>query len=515
MANDEKKKKLVAFFILIILLIAIVGAVFYGTPSEEEKKEPDEEILATVYENFPVTTGDMDNNEPSLAINPRDHLNIVAGSNDYNTPDSDAWPGYYTTFDGGETWSQNLIPGYPGDSETSQLSGFRGGGDPVIVAANDGIFYYAGIAFKRTVNPFNPLGFGINLGLANCVFVARSDDSGNTFDPVIVWAASQSLVRFNDKEWVATDPNDSNYVYLVWSIFTGLMTSRLLFSRSTDGGRTWSYPPTTISETTDGEINIQGSAIVVDNNAAVHVTWIDFGANQVRYAVSTNRGGSFSAPVNVAPIDPIPRELPNGDYRTPTMSMLAVDNSDTNTSGSLYVTWADISLGDSDVFLAYSNDNGNSWDGPVRVNNDNESNGIDQFFPAVAVSEEGLVHVTFYDRRNDVNNTWLEYWWAISFDYGETFPVNLRMSDTTFNGDYSRDPGRTDFIGDYTGVVANNETVGAVWCDTREGSDTDGDTEIYYAGIPYLEVLENLNKIDDDADTNVEIDDDFDIDVYV
>ena len=143
------------------------------------------------------------------------------------------------------------------------------------------------------------------------------------------------------------------------------------------------------------------------------------------------------------------------------MSMLAVDNSDLNTSGSLYVTWADISLGDSDVFLAYSNDNGNSWDGPVRVNNDNESNGIDQFFPAVAVSADGLVHVTFYDRRNDVNNTWLEYWWAISFDAGQSFPVNLRMSDTSFNGDYSRDPGRTDFIGDYTGVVANNETVGA------------------------------------------------------
>ena len=88
------------------------------------------------------------------------------------------------------------------------------------------------------------------------------------------------------------------------------------------------------------------------------------------------------------------------------------------------------------------------------------------------------------------------------------------MSDTSFNGDYSRDPGRTKFIGDYTGVVANNETVGAVWCDTREGSESDGDTEIYYAGIPYLEVLENLNKIDDDADIYIDIDDDFDIDMY-
>jgi hypothetical protein len=279
-----------------------------------------------------------------------------------------------------------------------------------------------------------------------------------------------------------------------------MVTSRLLFSRSTDGGQTWSFPPTTISETTDGEINIQGSAIVVDNNANVHVTWIDFvhvtwidfSRNQVRYAKSTNRGQSFSTPVDAAPIDPIPRELPNGNYRTPTMTMLAVDNSATNTSGSLYVTWADISEGDSDVFLAYSNDNGGTWNGPVRVNNDTIGNGIDQFFPAVAVSTDGLVHVTFYDRRNDVNNTLLEYWWAISFNAGESFPVNLRISDTNFNGDYSRDPGRTDFIGDYTGVVATNDTVAAVWCDTREGSEEDGDTEIYFVGVPYLQVIEQL-----------------------
>jgi hypothetical protein len=127
----------------------------------------------------------------------------------------------------------------------------------------------------------------------------------------------------------------------------------------------------------------------------------------------------------------------------------------------------------------------------VRVNNDSVANGIDQFFPAVAVSADGLVHVTFYDRRNDVNNTLLEYWWAISFDGGKTFPVNLQISTESFNGDYSRD-GDNDFIGDYTGVVATNSSVAAVWCDMREGSESDGDSEIYFINIPYLEVIEQL-----------------------
>ena len=492
MATGDNKGKLVTILVVIVVLLASFAFYSITRPKPPEEDVPEEKEKQIIYKNYPVTSGDLDNNEPSLAINPQNHLNIVAGSNDYNTPDGDAWPGYYTSHDGGETWTESLIPGYPGDSQTSQLSGFRGGGDPVLVASNDGSFYYAGIAFKRSVNPLNPIGFGINIGMANCVFVAKSTDGGNNFDQVqIVWAASQSLVRFNDKEWVAVDPNDSNYVYLVWSIFTGMMTARLLFSRSTDGGQTWSFPPTTISETTDGEINLQGSAIVVDNSGDVHVTWINFGTEQVRYAKSTNRGSSFSTPVDVSHITEIPRYLPDSNYRTPTMTMLAIDNSEGNLSGSLYVTWGDYTHGDSDVYLAYSNDNGGSWNGPVRVNNDTEGNGIDQFFPAVAVSADGLVHVTFYDKRNDTNNTMLEYWWAISFDGGETFPVNLPISDASFNGDYSRE-GTNDFIGDYTGVVATNDTVAAVWCDTREASENDGDTEIYFVGVPYLEVLERL-----------------------
>ena len=102
-----------------------------------------------------------------------------------------------------------------------------------------------------------------------------------------------------------------------------------------------------------------------------------------------------------------------------------------------------------------------------------------------------LIRGTFYDRRSDANNTLLEYWWAISFDGGATFPVNLPISTEAFNGDYSRD-GDNDFIGDYTGVVATNDSVAAVWCDMREGSESDGDSEIYFVNIKYLGLVEYL-----------------------
>ena len=492
MAPDlsPQKKKLFAIVAVCILIALLLGGVNFSFKFKVTTTHvgPTQKTWPIPPPNVQVTTGARDNNEPSIAISPKDPLTMVAGSNDYNTPNQDAWTGYYVTHDGGKTWKEGLLPGYDGGPQ-SALSGFHGAGDPVIVADKNGNFYYAGIAFKRALIPNSPGGFGWNPGYDNCVFVAYSNDNGDTFTPVIVWEALASRVRFNDKEWVAVDSKTGN-VYLVWAIFTLMSAARVLFSRSTDGGKTWSRP-LTVSENTQAEFSIQGSAIVVDSESNVHITFLDFNTNTVRYAKSTDQGQSFSSPVDVAPFTGLPSALPNGNYRTPTMTMLAVDNSMTNTSGSLYVTWATYDSGNADIMLAYSHDKGGSWTGPVKVNNDNTTN--DQFFPAVAVSQEGWVHVGFYDRRNDTNNSLFEYWWGISFDGGETFPINMPMANASSNGDYSRST-TNDFIGDYTGITSENSTVAAVWCDTRLSSEQKAGSEIFAAIVDYRELLKENEK---------------------
>ena len=481
---STRQKQLFAIIAVVILLAVI----FYAANSAFLKTGPSHKkggangIWPQAPPNYQVTTGKRDQNEPSIAISPRDPLTMVAGSNDYNTPNSDAWTGVYTTHDGGVTWKSSFIPGYSG-GPSSALSGYHGAGDPVLVAADDGTFYYAGIAFMR---PRSPTPFNLHPGYDNCVFVAKSTDGGNTFTPVVVWSALNSMVRFDDKEWVAVDSQTGN-VYIAWVIFTLELTARVMFSRSTDGGQTWSRPYA-ISDTKSGEVNLQGTAIVVDSQSNVHVTFLDYGTGHVRYAKSTDKGSSFSTPIDVAPFTPIASPLPNGNYRTPTMTMLAVDRSMTNTSGNLYVTWADYSSGNADIMLSYSHDNGGSWQGPVKVNNDTTKN--DQFFPAVTVSQEGWVHVGFYDRRNDTNNTLFEYWTGISFDGGATFPINYPLANATSNGDFSRST-TNDFIGDYTGIVSVNTTVAAVWCDLRNSSEQTAGDEIYAVAYDYQAFLKD------------------------
>src|SRR5246127_5644777 len=84
-------------------------------------------------------------NEPSMAVSSRNPLHILAGANDYRTvdlpgvsgaaePTGDAWLGLFKSFDGGQTWTSTLIPGYPQDqslaASLSPIKGLGAGADP-------------------------------------------------------------------------------------------------------------------------------------------------------------------------------------------------------------------------------------------------------------------------------------------------------------------------------------------------------------------------------------------------
>ena len=100
-----------------------------------------------------------------------------------------------------------------------------------------------------------------------------------------------------------------------------------------------------------------------------------------------------------------------------------------------------------DVFVSYSDDNGQTWSPRVRVNDDIGAG--DQFFPSVRISSNGLLNIAWVDHRNYQNFPAFDIYYAKSGD-GVIFSKNLRVNDKVIANNISG--GRT--IGDYLDMVA-------------------------------------------------------------
>ena len=134
------------------------------------------------------------------------------------------------------------------------------------------------------------------------------------------------------------------------------------------------------------------------------------------------------------------------------MPVTGVDLSKGPNQGTLYVNWIDARNGDPDVFIASSRDGGETWSGPVRVNDDPLKNGKAQFFTWMSVDPiDGSVNTVFYDRRG-TEGVGTKITLARSVDGGRSF-VNYQIDVPVF----ACDP--RVFFGDYSGISAYNGRV--------------------------------------------------------
>ncbi|MDP9366410.1 MAG: glycoside hydrolase, partial [Chloroflexota bacterium] len=136
---------------------------------------------------------------------------------------------------------------------------------------------------------------------------------------------------------------------------------------------------------------------------------------------------------------------------------------------------ADKPTDDGDIFLMRSADKGQTWQPPVRVNQDDTDRV--QFFPSIDVSEDGVLHAMWGDMRDDPEEARYHIYYTRSDDRGETFgfeapEVGLNVPDTRVTDFPSNSlrgfPGGR-FIGDYFSLAANEDDVYMVWADTRLG----------------------------------------------
>src|SRR3954469_24715952 len=166
--------------------------------------------------------------EPSLASDPRNPLGLIAAwQQDRSNSGGDRGNLTAASSDGGKTWRRARLPG------SAACDGGNGerASDPWVSIGPDGIAYVATL----NINPSR----GVPSGP---LVVSRSTNGGRTWRRAVAVAPDDGA--FNDKEAVTADPRRPGRAYLVWNKISNPSNDHLTslwFSRTTDGGRTWSH----------------------------------------------------------------------------------------------------------------------------------------------------------------------------------------------------------------------------------------------------------------------------------
>jgi hypothetical protein len=270
-------------------------------------------------------------NEPAVAVDPRNPLVIVGSSNDYCgvfAADGtfiglgDVWLGYYRSETGGASFVSSLVPGYQGDqSPYAARSQVRtaDAGDPVLAWDKHGRLFAGS---ESSTNPERPTQTFGDVWVAT--FENPDGENGPTIrdgkefmrsiDVATGSSAPGLLGKFHDKTAIEVDRTGGQcdgYVYFAWARFTGGgsngFNSSIYFVRSTDHGQTFSAPMK-LSQTVH---DIQFPDISVTGNGHVYVTYRQFAdvrsnstVDAIVYNASTDCGATFSAPRLVQAFEP-------------------------------------------------------------------------------------------------------------------------------------------------------------------------------------------------------------------
>ena len=328
------RQKVLSLFVILMVVTMFPGSAIASTPGGDVRLTNDYPgggyvSAYTLATGNPYTDATLQEcsrargrqNEPAVAVDPRNTSVLIGSSNDYcgvynngvdangaPIPSGPVWLGYYRSENGGASFQSSLVPGYPGDtSPFAALAKIRtsGSGDPVVA------WDAHGRVFMGSESSGDP---ALSTKTFGDVWVARYDNpdgvNGNTANDgkryrgtvrVAKGSSAPNLLGvFHDKTAIEADRTggrcDAN-VYFAWARFTAGKISNIYFSRSTNNGATFSSP----MNLTPSSANLQDPDISVTANGDVYVTY-DVGAlnngqpDGVEIVKSTDCGKTFGKP---------------------------------------------------------------------------------------------------------------------------------------------------------------------------------------------------------------------------
>jgi hypothetical protein len=437
-------------------------------------------------------------NEPAIAQNPTNSLNLIAGANDeIDLPACTAsgcpfvgnvgLSGVYVSGDGGLSWNQfsapsggdntatfngtsiHTLPGFAKLARQLGISNLASDGDPTIAFSLDGIAYYGSLAGVRGV-----------VSNSELLTVSSSSDGGQTWSNPVLATNRTNPVDFNDKInlWVdrsATSPFKGT-VYVSWTLFQGGpgRAEPIMLSRSTDGGRTFSPAQQVTPAHNNNSIGgRQGSATRTAPNGDVYVffesgTQINGAKTSAQMFVKSTDGGvHFGTQAVASAVVDIPDPLPGSSFRNDSFPSV-----DIGPTGNVYVAWTDFRNGRGQVMLTSSSDGGATW---TAASVALDVPGRSAFFPGVAASPNGQT-VSVATEALDAKSAGTapgagivhyDTYFAKSVG-GGAFSTPLKLSSQTSDPDGSSTNGLTaQFLGDYNTLISDDHHAWFIWTDAR------------------------------------------------
>lgn len=495
-----------------------------GTTSQQDRDDPpflgdttaaDEGQPLQWSKNVNVFPNPFEQDEPTIAFNPRDAENIVIGNHErQGLAPAAIVCAFQASFDEGSTWTR--FGSTPLQGPLFPAANGHSCSDSVLAADGLGDFYFAYLDLFRATAP-----------LRVDLLVAKSSDGGQsfpTFASVARGVGSGLGAEDPDKEWIEVDrhpqsPHRGN-VYVTYSDFS---TFTIKFRKSVNGGATYLPAPTAfgtvVSDLGFQDVALfpcaphtcftvttrymQGSNISVGPRGEIHVFYGDFTeietfdhtsgdafvnaqmtAAKIMVATSRDEGSTWSRSIVRDMCSPAScRSAGTDSHETKNTTLFRVGTIPFGGVGQngkfVYAVWGewnsvtfsfdpftnrDFAVSGGIIMFARSSDGGATWEPAIRVNDDTTTK--DKFFPAMFVQPQGDIHVVWADRRLDPNGVNYDIFYATSVDNGRSFASNVRVTTASSN------PRGTRFIGDYIDIDGSRGKIRAVWTDRRSVSTT-------------------------------------------
>jgi hypothetical protein len=301
------------------------------------------------------------------------------------------------------------------------------------------------------------------LGDKSSQYVARSDDFGATWAPVLV----EPLERGTDKDILAVRGRD---VYLAYNA-----VQKIYASVSHDGGRTWSLHRVVSNTNSKLGWSLPGGG-AVDSRGTAYFAWAGYTGSgkpsgEVNLYVTRSADGGATWTTSLVDVSQAPSDCGCAGWAFWGAQMtLAVDGRDR-----VYLVWnaSAVKGGVNRLYVARSEDGGTTWS--ARQDVSRAPAGANNLFPAAAAQGDGDLRIAWMDDRDgfdtgfdDPAARWNVYYRA-SRDGGRSWSPEATLSSSPFLEPY----------GDYFELdVDGSGRTHAVW---GEGPSYQGPGNVVYA----------------------------------